>query len=227
MILGALQKFSLIDFPGRVCAVVFTRGCNFRCPYCHNPELIGPGPAGVAEEDLFAFLALRRGKLDAVTITGGEPLVHSDLLPFIRRVRESGFQVKLDTNGSLPDRLEEIILPGVLDYIAMDIKAPPDKYPEAVRAEVDPDRIRRSIRLIMDSGIDYEFRTTLVRSRICAEDVLRIGKEIEGARRYVLQRFIPSKTLDPLFVQEVSWPEETLGIWREKLAGYVQRVLIR
>jgi len=227
MIIGALQKFSLIDFPGRVCAIVFTRGCNFRCPYCHNPELVGPGPAGVAEEDLFAFLALRRGKLDAVTVTGGEPLLHSDLLPFLLKVKEAGFQVKLDTNGSFPDHLEECILSGAVDYIAMDIKAPLAKYPEAVRAQIDPDLIRKSIGIVMGSGIDYEFRTTVVRSRMILEDILRIGEEIAGARKYVLQRFIPSKTLDPLYMSETSFTENELQDLKRKLEGRVRNVLVR
>lgn len=133
MQIGGLQKFSLLDYPGKISAVVFTQGCNFRCPYCHNPELVDPAryQECLPEEEIFSFLETRRGKLEAVTVTGGEPTLQKSLAPFLRRIKDMGFLVKLDTNGSRPDVLEELLRQKLIDYIAMDIKAPLEKY-EAV-----------------------------------------------------------------------------------------------
>ncbi|OQX50761.1 MAG: anaerobic ribonucleoside-triphosphate reductase activating protein [Candidatus Cloacimonas sp. 4484_209] len=130
MKIGGFQKVSLIDYPGKICAIVFTRGCNFRCPYCHNPELVLPENYSplIPEEEIFSFLEKRRGKLDAVEITGGEPTLQEDLTEFIRKIKEMGFLVKLDTNGSFPSVLEKVIYSGLVDYIAMDVKAPLEKY---------------------------------------------------------------------------------------------------
>ncbi|MBN2538411.1 MAG: anaerobic ribonucleoside-triphosphate reductase activating protein, partial [Deltaproteobacteria bacterium] len=166
MKIGDIQKFSLIDYPGRICATIFTQGCNFRCPYCHNPELVEPSlfRRTIIDDEVFSFLDKRRGKLDAVNITGGEPTLQPDLIECIKIIRSMGYMVKIDTNGSFPEVLRKLIDDNLLDYIAMDVKAPPEKYGEVTGSSIAVDNIAESIHLIMDSGIDYEFRTTIVKS---------------------------------------------------------------
>ena len=229
MRIGGFQKFSLIDYPGKICAIVFTQGCNFRCPYCHNPELVKPSLFGktIIEEEIFSFLEKRKGKLDAVEITGGEPTLQKDLVDFIHRVKEMGYLVKLDTNGSNPEMLEIIINHGLVDYIAMDIKAPLEKYKEVTHSVISPEKIKRSIRIIMNSNIKYEFRTTVVKSQLSREDIISIGKLIEGAKLYVLQKFIPSKTLDPNFLNEKTYSDGELESLKRKLEKIVCRCLVQ
>ncbi|HDI02890.1 MAG TPA: anaerobic ribonucleoside-triphosphate reductase activating protein [Candidatus Aenigmarchaeota archaeon] len=228
MIIGGFQKFSLIDYPEKISAIVFTQGCNFRCPYCHNPELVLPEKYSnpIPEEEILSFLDSRRGKLDAVVITGGEPLLQKDLFDFIKKVKDMGFLVKLDTNGSMPEVLKEAIKLGV-DYIAMDVKAPLEKYREVVRAEVNEEKIKSSIEIIMHAGIEYEFRTTVVKSLLSKEDILKIGMLINGARLYVLQKFIPSKLVDPKFMKEETYSDEEFEEMKEELKRYVKECIIR
>ena len=229
MNIGTIQRFSLIDFPGRICAIVFTQGCNFRCPYCHNPELVEPSlyGRGMAEGDLLAFLDRRRGKLDAVSITGGEPLLQRGLTGFIEKVRALGYLVKVDTNGSFPLVLKDMLDKGLLDYIAMDVKAPLEKYEEVVKASVKPESIAQSIQLIMNSGIDYEFKTTVPSSLLTEKDLEKICTLIKGAKRYYLQQFVPSKTLDPAFMNEKPWDVDLLAATKERLERSVSSVIIR
>ena len=229
MNIGTIQRFSLIDFPGRICAIVFTQGCNFRCPYCHNPELVEPSlyGRGMAEGDLLAFLDRRRGKLDAVSITGGEPLLQRGLAGFIEKVRALGYLVKVDTNGSFPLVLKDMLDKGLLDYIAMDVKAPLEKYEEVVKASIKPESIAQSIQLIMNSGIDYEFKTTVPSSLLTEKDLEKIGTLIKGAKRYYLQQFVPSKTLDPAFMNEKPWDDDLLSATKERLEKSVSSVIIR
>lgn len=228
MIIGGFQKFSLIDYPEKISAIIFTQGCNFRCPYCHNPELVLPEKYSnpIPEEEILSFLDSRRGKLDAVVITGGEPLLQKDLFDFIEKVKDMGFLVKLDTNGSMPEVLKEAIEIGV-DYIAMDVKAPLEKYREVVRAEVNEEKIKSSIEIIMHAGIEYEFRTTVVKSLLSKEDILKIGMLINGARLYVLQKFIPSKLVDPKFMKEETYSDEEFEEMKEELKRYVKECIIR
>ena len=228
MVIGGFQKFSLIDYPEKISAIVFTQGCNFRCPYCHNPELVLPEKYSnpIPEEEILSFLDSRRGKLDAVVITGGEPLLQKDLFDFIKKVKDMGFLVKLDTNGSMPEVLKEAIKLGV-DYIAMDVKAPLEKYREVVRAEVNEEKIKSSIEIIMHAGIEYEFRTTVVKSLLSKEDILKIGMLINGARLYVLQKFIPSKLVDPKFMKEETYSDEEFEEMKEELKRYVKECIIR
>jgi len=232
MIIGGLQKFSLIDYPDKICAVVFTQGCNFRCPYCHNPELVslrrtGSAPGELKHKEILSFLDRRKGKLDAVTVTGGEPLLQSGLGNFLSAVKGLGYLVKLDTNGSLPSRLEELIQSKSIDYIAMDIKTSLDRYEYVIRRKVEKTKILDSIRLIMDSGLDYEFRTTVVRGLFEKDDFYKIGQLIRNSRLYVLQSFVPSKVLDDRFLDMRGCSDEEINSHKEIMEGFVQRCVVR
>ena len=197
MKIHGLQKMTLLDFPGRVACTVFLGGCDFRCPYCHNFELVdGSAPAIMEEGELFAFLEKRRGLLDGVAITGGEPTLRPDLIELMRRIRDMGYAVKLDTNGGHPQRLEKILSEGLADYVSMDIKNSPDKYARTVGLEsVDLEPIRACASLLMAGETDYEFRTTVVDELHDAADFEAIGLWIAGARRYFLQAFADRDTV--------------------------------
>lgn len=222
MHIGGIQKFSLLDYPDKISAIVFTQGCNFRCGYCHNPELLvikeKPDNSG-----FFEFLKNRKGKLDGVVITGGEPCLQADLHDFIKQIRKMGFCVKLDTNGSMPDAFKQVIFD--VDYVAMDIKAPVEKYGEITKVNVNLDKIKESIKLIMESGVDYEFRTTVIKSQLNLKDFENIGKLIKGAKRYYLQKFIPSKIFDKSLQDEKSYSDfaEIIAV----LKNYIDEVYVR
>lgn len=215
MIIGGLQKFSLLDYPGKISAIVFTQGCDFRCQFCHNPMLVlarevgkiintsktrkEKGQALISEAGLFHFLKKRRGKLDAVVITGGEPTIHKDLLAFIKKIKKLGFLVKLDTNGANPEMLEKLTSPSpspskgggepLVDYIAMDIKGPENKYKKIAGARVDFKKIKKSVKIIKESKLPYEFRTTLAPGLLEKNDIAKVGEIIEGADKWYLQKF--------------------------------------
>lgn len=229
MIFGGLERFSLIDYPGMTSAIVFTVGCNFRCPYCHNPEIVlHPKDATVVQEaEIMEFLMSRRGKLDAVTITGGEPTLHHDLLDFMRKLKDMGFLVKLDSNGTRPDMLREALRLRLVDYLAMDIKAPLAQYQKVTILPVDVEKIKESIDIIRGSGIDHEFRTTIVRSLLSREEILMIGDTIAGARRYYLQKFVPTKTNDPAYMTETTYSDDEFEEMRDIIATKVEICGIR
>ncbi len=191
MKIAGLEPFSLIDFPGKIAAVVFTQGCNFRCPYCYNPELVDPLRYGALldEQAIFSFLNERRGELEAVVLGGGEPTLQNDLADFLRAVRRLGYATKLDTNGSQPDLLARLLQEGLLDYIAMDLKAPLARYASYVQAPGDTQAISRSLDMVKGSGIDHELRTTVVSGDLQQADFQALAQLALGARRYVLQRF--------------------------------------
>lgn len=200
MRIGGLQKTSVIDFPGKVSCVLFLAGCNFRCPYCHNPDLIQPGQSpAVSPDAFFEFLAPRKGFLDGVVITGGEPCVNKDIAGFCRAVRDAGFAVKLDTNGSMPDVVTDLIENRLVDYIAMDVKTDPIQYSALTRTDVAPGTIIDSIQTIRASGIDHEFRTTCAPPFVNREAMARITDLISGAPLYVLQQCRRERMLDPAF----------------------------
>lgn len=197
MIIKGLQKTTLLDFPGKVACTVFTGGCNFRCPFCHNASLV-LSPAelpDLSEEEFFDFLTKRRGILDGVCITGGEPLLQKDIIPFLERIRALGFGIKLDTNGSFPEKLRQIVDAGLVDYIAMDIKNCREKYDISAGTDSYTDSVFESIEYIMSYGIPYEFRTTVVKELHTSEDILNIAKSIKGANGYFLQTFEDSGEL--------------------------------
>lgn len=229
MKIGGLQRVSLNDYPGKICATVFTQGCNFRCPYCHNPELVDPGQYGpvIPEEEVLSFLDKRRGKLEAVTVTGGEPTLQEDLGEFLGELKSRGYLIKLDTNGSNPETLSTMIDKRLVDYIAMDIKGPLDRYGQITSVKADTSRIRRSIQLIATSGIEHEFRTTVVRSQLALDDLLSMAKLIKQARLYVLQSFVATKTLDGDFLSETSFTPEEFSTIQEVLGKKGLNVTVR
>lgn len=228
MHIGGFQKFSLLDYPGKICAIVFTQGCNFKCPYCHNPELIDFCVVPSKASDIIDFLKTRQGKLDAVVITGGEPTLQSDLKDFILKIKELNYLVKLDTNGTNPSLVEALLEQKLLDYVAMDIKSPLEKYPMTVSNNIDLKKIRQSIDMIMKSGVDYEFRTTVVREMITTDDFEQIGELIKGAKRYYLQKFVPSKILDTSYIYKKTYSDAEFEQIRQNLEKkYVLKCYVR
>lgn len=223
--LAGLQKTTFIDYPEKIACIVFTQGCNFRCGYCHNPELFENKEPVLSVPAFFEFLNKRKGKLDGVVITGGEPTLHSkDLIEFIKEVKSLGFLVKLDTNGTHPDVLQELLNENLLDYIAMDIKAPLAKYKTITQTDIDTKIIKKSIDMIMNSGVDYEFRTTIVKSQLSVEDLRQIGELIQGAKRYYMQKFLATKILDETLMSEESYTDEEFKNLRTILEEYVDFV---
>ncbi|MBU1991961.1 anaerobic ribonucleoside-triphosphate reductase activating protein, partial [Patescibacteria group bacterium] len=209
MFIGGLQKISLLDYPGYLAAIIFTQGCNFRCQFCYNPQLVLPISGDnfkytgfninndqsqedhleYKEDDLFVFLKSRVDKLDAVVITGGEPTIHKDLVDFIIKIKDLGFLVKLDTNGSNPEVIKELINKKLVDYFAMDIKASKEKYQQVAGAQVDWEKIKESVKIIMTSNLPYEFKTTVVPEFFDQSDIQSIGELIAGANKWYLQKF--------------------------------------
>ena len=217
MQIGGLQKLTLIDFPGKLACTVFCLGCNFRCPFCYNPELVLPkkirNQPRILERLFFNFLKERKGLLEGVTIGGGEPTIYKDLPDFIKKIKKLDYLVKLDTNGSNPRMLKDLIDQKLVDYVAMDIKAPKERYYEVVdrpkkeNAKLVKD-VEKSIKILKDSNIDFEFRTTVIPIILEKDDILRIARWIEPAKKYYLQNFRPEKTLDPKFEKIKPYPQE-------------------
>lgn len=229
MQIAGLQKSSLVDYPSKIAAVVFTLGCNFRCPYCHNPNILTAVSTNKLfdEAAVFDFLKTRKGKLDAVVVSGGEPTLQKDLGNFFKKLKELGFLTKLDTNGSSPKILEYLIKEELLDYVAMDIKAPIEKYKEIARVNIDTNNILKSIEILKDSKIGYEFRTTTVKSQLSFEDFEKIGKMLCGAENYYLQKFKPDITLNPDFAKEKTYTDEEFLKIKTMLLKYIKNVHIR
>lgn len=193
MKLGGLQKMTLLDFPGRVACTVFTVGCNFRCPFCHNSSLVlSPEVPELSRDDFFAFLQKRQGLLEGVAITGGEPLLHPDMPELLAQIRDLGYAVKLDTNGAFPERLRAILEAGLADYVAMDIKNSREKYEKTAGVSGILPRVEESAALLMGGGTPFEFRTTLVDELHEPEDFAAIGQWIAGTERYFIQGFVDS-----------------------------------
>lgn len=215
MLIGGLQKLTLIDYPGKLAATVFLIGCDFRCPFCYSSELVLPEKIKkqprISEKEFFDFLKSKQGFLEGVVICGGEPTIYKDLPRFIKKIKKIGYAVKIDTNGSNPKMLEELIEKKLIDYIAMDVKAPLEnqKYNKLAGVKVNLNRIKKSIAIIKNSGIDYEFRTTIIPTVHTKEDILEIVRWISGLTplrqgfggqgKYYLQNFRPEKTIDPKF----------------------------
>lgn len=192
MKIGGLIKFTLIDFPGRPAAVVFTQGCNFRCRYCHNPELVYPHMFAepVAMEEIYSFLKRRQGTLEGVVVSGGEPTLHEDLPSFLADLKAMGYATKLDTNGTRPEMLKSLLDAKLLDYIAMDIKAPMEKYALITGVDFNPEVLRQSMDMIRNSGLEYEFRTTYDKEVLTDADISAITQRLNG-KNYRVQECLP------------------------------------
>lgn len=228
--IGGFEKSTLLDYPGKVSAVVFTHGCNLRCPYCHNPELVIESfdkKASFTEEYILNFLSKRVGKLDGVVITGGEPLIQNGILDFIHRIKEMGFLIKLDSNGMLPNKLKEAIKTGDMDCIAMDVKYSKEGYKTFSGISNVDKRIRESISLILNSGLDYEFRTTYVKGIHTKDSVEDICKMIEGSKDYFIQNFRSGKTIDPELSAQNSFTDIELKEFKKIASKYIPKVVIR
>lgn len=225
MVISGLQKLTLLDFPQKVACTVFLGGCNLRCPFCQNGEILDGRTAGMTEDDFFAFLKKRQKILDGVCVSGGEPLLHEEIFSFIEKIRALGYAVKLDTNGTFTVRLKRLVQEKLIDYVAMDIKNSPKKYARMAGAAVDLENIRESAAFLMESGIDYEFRTTVVAKYHRAEDFIAIGEWLRGAKKYFLQNFVDSE-----FVLEkglTAYSDEDLQAFKQLLLPYIPTTKIR
>lgn len=231
MQIRGFQKFSLLDYPGKIAAIVFTPGCTFRCPFCYNQELVlnDPSLPVFRERDILDFLKKRRGRLEGLVITGGEPTLQGDLPDFIKKVRKLGYSIKLDTNGSNPEILRRLLSANLLDYVAMDIKTSWEKY-QKLSPKVNLERIKESVDLLKKAGkennLNYEFRTTVVPQLVNTAVIKKIGKVIRGAPKYALQQYLPAKTLDPKFSKKV-YPENKLFLFKKIAEEYVKEVEMR
>jgi pyruvate formate lyase activating enzyme len=231
MIIGGLQKTTLIDFPGKIAATVFTSGCNFFCPWCYSAELVLPEKIKkhprISEEEFFNFLKSRQGLLEGVAICGGEPTLQADLPDFIKKIKELGFLVKLDTNGSNPRMLKDLIDGKKIDYVAMDIKTSKEKYEETLKGNVNMKDIEESVKILKEGKLDYEFRTTVVPGIHKKEDILALAQWIKGAPKYYLQKFMPAKTIDPGFERIKSYPDTWFSDVKKEISPYFNICEIR
>lgn len=233
MKIGGIQKLSLVDYPGKTSAAIFTIGCNMRCGYCHNPELVLPErySDAIPEEDILEFLARRVGKLEGVVVSGGEPTMHEDLPDFFVKLKELGFYTKLDSNGTHPKMMKDLLDRQLVDYVAMDIKGPLEKYQQIVAYPVDTEAVKESIELILGSSIDFEFRTTVVKSQLIFnegghDDFDAIGQLIDGAPRFALQKFRSGKTLNPRFERESTYSDEDFELIKNKMEKYIKECVV-
>lgn len=232
MIIAGFQKLTLIDYPGHIATTVFTVGCSFRCPFCHNPELVGNDKYNIAhvdnqEKDFFQFLKTRKGKLEGVCITGGEPTIQPDIIDFIKKIKKMGFLVKLDSNGTRPDVLRKVIKEKLVDFISMDIKNSPEKYDHTTGVKGDIERIKLSVELIMSSGLPYEFRTTVVPGLHTERDIIKIARWIEGAESYWLQIYREDKILDPSLTKKTRGKTLDLEKIKSKIGHHFSKMGIR
>ena len=229
MFVAGLQKLTLLDYPGRVACTVFTAGCNFRCPFCHNAPLVLPERMGqdVTEEDVLAFLGKRVGILDGVAITGGEPLLHKEMAGFLQKIKEMGYSVKLDTNGSFPNHLKELVKAGLVDRVAMDIKNAPGRYGATVGIEgFDISGVEESKNFLLEGSIDYEFRTTVVKGLHTKESLTEAAEWIAGAKEYYLQQFKDSG--DVIAIDGLgAYDENEMHALADAVAEFVPSVKVR
>ena len=228
MLLKGLQKLTLLDFPGRLAATVFVGGCNFRCPFCHNASLVLPEKFGptLPEEEFFSFLESRTGKLTGVCVSGGEPTLHPELPVFLKRIKDTGLAVKLDTNGYRPEVLESLIDGGLVDYVAMDIKNSPARYGETVGLlNFDFSPIKRSVEILLSDRVEYEFRTTVMRELHTEGDVREMGKLCLGAKKYFLQSFKDSGDL--IGAGFTAYSEAEMKALQKSLSEFVSFAQIR
>ncbi|MDD5145992.1 MAG: anaerobic ribonucleoside-triphosphate reductase activating protein [Candidatus Pacebacteria bacterium] len=212
--IGGLQKLTLIDYPGRLAATIFLTGCNFRCPFCYASELVLPqkikNQPKISEKEIFNFLKIRKNLIEGVVICGGEPTMSKGLVELIKKIKKMGFFIKLDTNGSDPKTLKKLIDEKLIDYVAMDLKGPKEKYGKISGSKIDIKKIQKSIDILKKGKVDYEFRSTIVPGLHGKEDILEMAKWISGAKRYYLQNFRPEKTINSKFERIKPYPQEFL-----------------
>jgi len=214
MIIAGLQKITLIDYPKKIAATVFLAGCNFRCPWCYSAELVLPEKIKkqpkLSEREFFDFLEERKGMLEGIVLCGGEPTINKDLPGFAAKIKKFGYSIKLDTNGSNPKMLRKLIDDKLINYVAMDVKLPKEKYPEIFRGEIKIQDIEKSIEILKENEIDYEFRTTVIPTVLDKQEIFKIAKWISPAKKYYLQNFRAEKTINPKFEKVKPYPEEYL-----------------
>ena len=229
MRIGGLQETTLIDYPGKIAATVFTCGCNFRCPFCHNPELVLSEQFNevMSLDDFFVFLKKRQGLLDGVCITGGEPTIYEDLGEVMKKIKDLGFLVKLDTNGSYPEKVKKYLKDKIIDFIAMDIKSSPDKYVQLVQDKDIIEKVKESVELIKNNLDNYEFRTTLVPGFVELKDMENIGKWLKGSKSIVLQQFWQDKTLDPNWQSIKPYSKDKIEEFEQIAQKYFEKVKVR
>ncbi|HUW71708.1 MAG TPA: anaerobic ribonucleoside-triphosphate reductase activating protein [Candidatus Humimicrobiaceae bacterium] len=231
MEIGGLQRTTLIDFPGRIAATIFLCGCNFRCPWCYSSELVLPEKIKkqpkITEKEFFKFLESRKELLEGVVVCGGEPTINKDLPDFVREIKSLGFLVKIDTNGSNPQMLKNLIDKKLIDYVAIDIKGPQKKYSQLTGIKADIKEIQKSIDILKEDKVDYEFRSTIVPSLHTKEDVIEMARWISGAKRYYLQNFRSEKTIDPNFEKIEPYPQEFLLEIQKIISPFFETCQIR
>ena len=223
-----LQPFTVVDYPGHVACTLFTVGCNLRCPYCHNADLIAPtDPPTTDESAFFAFLRERKGLLTGVCITGGEPTLH-DLTPLLEKIKKEKYNIKLDTNGTRPDRWIPWVQKGLVDYVAMDIKVPLEVYDQMGASPKDIEGIARSVRFLLSHPLPYEFRVTIHPNWLTGNDIEKIGRWLHGAKRLALQPFTPSeKVLNPELCQGMGYAPDDLLAFKNLLLQTIDEVIVR
>jgi len=231
MQIGGLQKLTLIDYPGRLAATVFLCGCNFRCPWCYSSELVLPekikNQPKISEKEFFDFLKERKTLLEGLVLCGGEPTYHKELPDLIKKIKKLGFLVKLDTNGSNPKMIKKLIDNKLIDYVAMDVKLPKEKYPKIYGKRVKIKNIEESIKILKEGKIDGEFRTTIVPKILQKEDILKIARWIRPAKKYYLQNFRPEKTVDPKFEKIKPYPQEFLLEIQKAISPFFETCQVR
>jgi pyruvate formate lyase activating enzyme len=232
MIIAGVQKTSLVDWPEKICATIFIAGCNFRCPFCHNPELVLPGEIErlepMSENELLTALVGRKRFIDGVCITGGEPLLFPDVVKLLHKLKDKGFAIKLDTNGSVPTLLKKLIDDKLVDYVAMDIKAPKEKYPDSTGINSNTKLIEESIKILKSSSIEYEFRTTVVKGLHSKEDIIDIGDWLKGAKAYYLQQFVGTeKTIDKAYKGKKAYTPDDLRNMMDSVKKHFKKTGVR
>ena len=227
MIIGGMRKLSTLDYPTKLCVTVFTEGCNFRCPFCHNSALVLGSGEKLTENDIFSFLAKRKGIIDGVCLTGGEPLMqpYSEVASFLEKVKTEGFLVKLDTNGAFPEKLVSLIKSHLVDYVAMDIKNSPQMYGKTTGIDLDIEAIGESVAILMNGNVDFEFRTTVVRELHSVQNMVEIGKWLSGNEKYFLQMFVPSENV--LCDGLTPYSKDELEELRQAVLPYVPNAKLR
>ena len=228
MKIGGFQKTSLLDYPNTLSAIIWTVGCNFRCPFCYNKSLVIGKKELFSDEEVLSFLDKRKGLLEGLVISGGEPLMQKDIVEFSTKVKKLGYLIKIDTNGMCPEKLKELIHKRLVDYVAMDIKAPKKKYNKLSGVKTDMKKIKESIQIIQNSAPDYEFKTTFVPDLLTKNDIVEIAKDIEGSKRFYLQQF---KNEVPLisskFNNVVPYSKEEFMITLDEIKPYFESCNVR